>query len=361
MKIDFLIVGQGIAGTILSYILRRAGCQVKVIDNGKKTNSSRIAAGIYNPITGRKLVKTWYGDPLFKYLHIFYPEFEQSLKASFFHKREVYVPFESQEKQNTWTIQASEPEYEPYIKGFYRDLYPNDVIAPFGGMCITKAGYVDIPTMLDAYRQDLLNNELLIEEEFDYEEVVHNSDEVNWREISAQKLLFCDGTQSAFHNPYFKWLKFKPVKGEVLTIQFPKTVFSHIVNRGCWILPQKDGLYRVGSTYDNHDMSDQPTEMAKNKITEKLEALTTADYNIVEHKAGIRPATYDRRPFMGMHPIYKQIGVFNGFGAKGVSLVPYFAQHFMEVLLKGKTLMGLVDINRVIRRYNVKNEVLAKL
>ena len=361
MKIDFLIVGQGLAGTILSYTLRQAGCTVRVIDKESAQNSSRVAAGIFNPITGRKLVKTWYGDPLFNYLHDFYPAFERFLDTRFFYHRDVYVPFDSQEKQNTWTVQSSEPEYEPYIKGFYQNLYPDTVEAPFGGMCITKAGYVDIPAMLDAYRKELIENEILIEKELVYGEISHTENGVAWQGLEAKMLIFADGTHSAFNNPYFKWLAFRPVKGEVLTVEFPETKFEHIVNRGCWILPQDNGQYRVGATYDNHDMTETPTSSAKNKILEKLEALTTAKYKIIEHKAGIRPATYDRRPFLGIHPIYKQIGVFNGLGAKGVSLAPYFAQHFVEVLLNDKTLMGLVDIERVIRRYNVKNEVLAKL
>jgi len=361
MKIDFLIVGQGIAGTVLSYTLRRAGCTVKVVDNGGTQSASKVAAGIFNPITGRKLVKTWYGDPLFKYLHEFYPELEQFLNTRFFHKRDVYVPFDSQEKQNTWTVQASEPEYEPYIKGFYHNLYTNTVNAPFGGMCITKAGYADIPTMLDAYRLNLKENDLLIEKELHHEEIRHLAKGIAWQEIEADQLIFCDGTQSAFANPYFKWLEFRPVKGEVLTVKFPDISFEHIVNRGCWILPQKDGTYRVGATYDNHDMSLETTEAAKKKLQEKLEALTSAKYEILEQKTGIRPATYDRRPFLGIHPVYKQIGIFNGLGAKGISLAPYFAQHFCEVLLKDKNLMGLVDIERVIRRYQIKNEVLAKL
>ena len=45
-KIDYLIVGQGIAGTILSYKLIKKGYLVKVIDDGHRTASSTKAAGI---------------------------------------------------------------------------------------------------------------------------------------------------------------------------------------------------------------------------------------------------------------------------------------------------------------------------
>jgi len=361
MKIDYLIVGQGIAGTVLSYELRKAGCRVQVIENNKRKGSSKVAAGIFNPITGRKLVKTWYGDTLFPALHTFYPEFEEFLATKFFHPKDVYVPFDSQEKQNNWMVQAADPAYESYINGFKNDLYSDAIHAPFGGMCITKSGYVAIPEMLETYRKHLLKNDLLIEQEFDYESVKLLENSIQWRHIEAAKLIFCDGVESAFNNPFFKWLAFKPVKGELLKVKFEHTEFKHIINRGCWILPQKDGTCKVGATYDNHDLSENITENARVKLLEKLEMLSPVKYKVLEQLTGIRPATYDRRPFIGLHPLYKNIAIFNGLGAKGISLAPYFAKHFSQVLLNGETLMGLVDINRVIRKYAIKNEVLAKL
>lgn len=361
MKIDYLIVGQGIAGTILSYELRKAGCSVKVVENNKRKGSSKVAAGIFNPITGRKLVKTWFGDTLFPALHKFYPEFEQFLATKFFHSKDVYVPFDSQEKQNTWMVQAADPAYETYINGFSQDLYGDTILAPFGGMCITKAGYVAIPDMLDAYRQNLLQNDLLLEQTFDYEGIQHFENGIEWRNIEAKKIIFCDGVESAFTNPFFKWLAFKPVKGELLTVEFERVNFKHIINRGCWILPQKDGICKVGATYDNQDLSEDITVSAREKLLEKLAMLCTSEYKVLEQQTGIRPATYDRRPFIGTHPLYKNLAIFNGLGAKGISLAPYFAKHFAKVLIDGETLMGLVDINRVIRKYDIKNEVLAKL
>ena len=66
MDVDFIIVGQGIAGTVLADHLMAVGKNVLVFDEPSLSNSSRVAGGLYNPITGRKMVKTWLADELFE-------------------------------------------------------------------------------------------------------------------------------------------------------------------------------------------------------------------------------------------------------------------------------------------------------
>ena len=64
MQIDFLIIGQGISGTWLSYFLEKAGKSFIVIDNADPLSSSRLAAGVINPVTGRRHVEVWMADKI---------------------------------------------------------------------------------------------------------------------------------------------------------------------------------------------------------------------------------------------------------------------------------------------------------
>src|ERR1700748_2767938 len=64
MTTDVLIVGQGICGTFLSLELERAGLSYVVIDEERPFTASRVAAGLINPVTGRRIVKTWMIDEL---------------------------------------------------------------------------------------------------------------------------------------------------------------------------------------------------------------------------------------------------------------------------------------------------------
>ena len=74
---DYIIAGQGIAGTMLSWFLIREGKKVLVVDEKKENTSSRIAPGMFNPVTGRMLMKTWKADEIFPFAANTYRELEQ--------------------------------------------------------------------------------------------------------------------------------------------------------------------------------------------------------------------------------------------------------------------------------------------
>ncbi|WP_020527484.1 NAD(P)/FAD-dependent oxidoreductase [Flexithrix dorotheae] len=351
MELDYLIIGQGIAGTILSHTFIQNGKKVMVVDNGKKHISSRIAAGIFNPITGRKMVKTWYGDHLFPFFHQFYPEFENFLDCSFFHQLKVYHPFDTQEKQNDWLAAMGEPKFQDYVGGFEDGKeYQGIVKGDFGGMKVHQAGYVDISLMLDEYRKWLDKNNFLIAEEFSEREMSFEEDFIQWKDFSAKKVIFCDGTGST-KSSFFHWLPFRPVKGELLVVKLASEPICEIISRGCWVLPVGNGLYKVGATYDHSELNFSPSEKGRMILEERLQALLKIPYEIVDQKAGVRPATYDRRPFIGIHPENPKIGIFNGLGAKGISLAPYFANMFYNHLEKNDSLIMEVDIKRVLKKY----------
>jgi glycine/D-amino acid oxidase-like deaminating enzyme len=78
MQTEFLIVGQGISGTWLSYYLQKANRSFIVIDNEQPNSASRVAAGIINPVTGRRIVKTWMIDELFLFLFLLMKNWEMN-------------------------------------------------------------------------------------------------------------------------------------------------------------------------------------------------------------------------------------------------------------------------------------------
>ena len=73
--------------------------------------------------------------------------------------------------------------------------------------------------------------------------------------------------------------------------------------------------------------------------------------SVIEQYAGIRPTTQDRRPFIGIHPKFATLCTFNGFGSKGVSLIPFCADHFIKHLEQDETLDSELSINRYYSLY----------
>ena len=115
MKCDYLIIGQGLAGSVLAYYLLDKNRSVLVIDDPDLPKSSTVAAGIYNPFTGRKLVKTWMADTLFACIEAFYDKMQGQLGVEFLHKMPMYRPFLSQQEQNDWVAKADDPAFSRYV------------------------------------------------------------------------------------------------------------------------------------------------------------------------------------------------------------------------------------------------------
>lgn len=80
----YLLVGQGIAGTVLAHHFLQANIPFEIWDSPRHFNSSFAAGGIFNPVTGRKLEKTWMAEALFDYLFPFYQQLEATLGKAFF-------------------------------------------------------------------------------------------------------------------------------------------------------------------------------------------------------------------------------------------------------------------------------------
>ena len=120
-----------------------------------------------------------------------------------------------------------------------------------------------------------------------------------------------------------------------------------IYNRRIFVLPQTAHEAIVGATYNWQDTSLSPTAHARKILEEKLCSTFNLSYAVYDQQVGIRPATFDRRPFIGIHPQYPQLAIFNGLGTKGVSLAPYFAKIFVEHLLLQKELPQEIQLSRV--------------
>jgi len=92
MNLDYLIIGQGISGSLLAYHLIKYQKKILVIDDPKSNVSTSVAAGIYNPITGRRLVRTWNAHLLFPFLKKVYGELENILNVkSYIHMKTLPI------------------------------------------------------------------------------------------------------------------------------------------------------------------------------------------------------------------------------------------------------------------------------
>ena len=396
MEVDILIVGQGVCGTFLSRELDQAGLSYLVMDDPRPFTASRIAAGIINPITGKRLVKTWIIDDLLPFALRAYQEAGTALGINCIEPIRLIDFFPHPDARITFLARAAEsPEHLqlPEDEGACRDYFNYD----FGYGLVGPCYLTDLTALMAAVRADLSARGRLLEERFVQEELhlegqagqetrdgdqpgqdtghgvryrdqpgqstgygVRYRDQpgqdtgygVRYRDIRARRVIFCDGIEG-FHRPWFNLLPFSPNKGEALIAHIPplspeappKTMFK----RGISLIPLGNDLYWVGSSYEWSFKEEGPTAAFRSKTEGILRNWLKVPFTIVDHLAAIRPATLERRPFVGFHPVYPALGILNGMGTKGCSLAPYFARQLANHLTQGSPIHPEADVRRFTR------------
>lgn len=348
---NYIIVGQGIAGTVLAQTLLKEGKTVLLIDEGLEHATSAIAAGLYNPVVFKRLVKSWMADDLIPFMDTFYQEAEKLLKEQFYYKKQIVKLFADQTEKEFWLKKSSE-EVGVYLSQTIDLDYLNDCVEnPYGAAEVTAAGNLDMFAFLKSFRTHFLKNECLLQQKFEYGDLSISEQGVSYQNIDAQKIIFCEGHQTT-HNPYFNWLPFKLTKGELITIELKgghSIPINKVINKGVFILPVATNTYKVGATYEWVDLTIHPTEKGKSELIDKLKKVIRAPFDIIDHQAGIRPTVLDRRPLIGLHPKHPAVGIFNGMGTKGVMLAPYFAKQFSLFLNGRGNLLDEVNCLRFIK------------
>lgn len=346
MQVDYLIVGQGLAGTLLGHFLEAAGQSVYFINQPNPRAASRVAAGIINPITGRYFVKSWLVDELIPFARQSYQALEARFNCRFFFERNILRSLNNEREETDWLARLQEPGYAPYmievpsIEAYAQYAHP---IYAHGE--VTQSAQVQLDTLLDLYRRYLLQQDRLLEAPFHHTALQLLPNGIAYEGIQARKVIFCEGFQ-ATQNPYFNHLPFEGAKGEVLLVDIPNAHFEKLLKRKIFIVPLSSGHYWIGSNYARQFPNDLPTPQGRLQLIDELQQILHTPFEILEHQAAIRPTVKDRRPLIGLHPEHPQLGIFNGLGTKGASLGPYFARQFAAFLTAGGSLNEKVRLGR---------------
>jgi glycine/D-amino acid oxidase-like deaminating enzyme len=341
--LPFLIIGQGLCGTFLSYYLMKAGINVLVIDEPRPFTASRVASGVINPVTGRRIVRTWRIEELLPYALQAYATLGSELGVSLVKKCSLLDFHPGLQMKEAFEKRVSE-ETE-YLHLLADDQWQQHFNYFYGVGEVSPCLLIDLKLMLGMWRKKLQEQNALLDEKFDQQELQVYNDHVTYKNITAQKIIYCDGV-AGVTNPYFKNLPFAPNKGEALLVRIPGLPKENIYKQGISIVPWNDDLFWIGSSYEWNFQHDEPTDAFKKRIENQLKYWLKLHFEVVDHLASVRPANIERRPFVGIHPQHPSVGVFNGMGTKGCSLAPFFAKQLTDYLVEGKPIYEDADVRR---------------
>lgn len=331
-----MIVGAGLAGSVLARMLQTAGYSVFIVADPDTPSASRAAAGLINPVTGQRLVLQHNIDELLNSAGRFYRAVEAHFDIRLLHEKRMLRLFRNETERTAWEKRRDDPAYDSYI---------DHTLARSDGFIQRRTGWLDTNLLLDTLHGAFREKGVLAESFFSHEYLRIEPRQIRWRDIKAEKAIFCEGWRGQT-NPWFKHLPFQPAKGEILTIEgnAPDT----IINRGKWLLPIGERRCKLGATYDWEQIDENTTPEAREMLLDVLSELfpDAGEVCVTAHVAGVRPGSMDKLPFVGLHPTRPAIAIFNGFGSKGSLLIPWHAEQFIAHLLEGTPLPANADIAR---------------
>lgn len=342
--VDYIVVGIGLAGISFCEQLKTNKKSFVVFDNASQ-QSSTVAGGLYNPVVLKRFTPVWKCKEQLDLALSMYAELERLLHVKLDYKIPVYRKFASLEEQNDWFTASDKPILSEYLSTEIIKNENNAIDAPFGFGEVLETGRIDVKTLLDAYKTNLLNEALLFETIFKYDDLKINANGIQYESIQAKYIVFAEGF-GVSKNPYFKNAPLVPAKGELLTIYAPSLKIDYVLKAGVFLIPLEADLYIVGATYEWKDLSNSVTEVAKEELLDKLKKLINCEFEVVNQVAGIRPTVKDRRPLVGKHSEYKNMYILNGLGTRGVMIGPYVAQQLYNYIENGMPLEQEIDIAR---------------
>lgn len=323
---DILIVGQGLAGTMLGWELERAGISFAITDRGHANAATVAGAGLVNPITGRRLVKSWRIEALLPLARTAYRAMGDALGVSLWHEMRVRRFFADERERVVFAGKQEREELAPFV------AQADEV-----GFWIRDAARVDLAALLSRSQSRWRESGTL---------------KIGEIELAAELrrhalVIDCRG-QAGADTGEFDFIPWEFSKGERIEIAIEGLAPDLILNRRQWIAPVAAGVAWAGATHEPGVRDVAPSASARNLLEAAARDLLGPErlFTVTGHRAGVRVNLPDKHPVAGRHPSVKRLGLINGLGAKGAVWAPLLAREWMRHLIDGAPFDPEIDVRR---------------
>ena len=344
MKLDYIIVGLGLAGLAFAEQLIKANKSFVVFEDSSQT-SSLVAGGVYNPVILKRFTPVWNAKEQLQIALPFYEDLEHKFQTTFDYKFQTKKVFKSIEDQNNWFAALDNLKLIDFLDTDLDHQKKEGIVAEFGFGNVKQTGRIDTKKLVDIYRAYLEKRTLIKFDQFNHQLIKFYPNHLSYEDIDASRIVFCEGFGMR-ENIFFNYLPLNEVKGELITIYAPKLKIDFQLKSTLFVLPLGDDVYKVGATFNWSDKTSNPSKEGREELIEKLEKVINVPYKILSQTAGIRPTIKDRRPLVGTQPAFPNLAILNGLGTRGVMIAPTMAKALFNYLEKGEELDPEIDIKR---------------
>lgn len=311
---ELAVRGAGLAGSCLAWELHFRGVEFSVYDDFRAGASSRVAAGLVNPVTGKNFSPSWRYDEFFGEASAFYQRVGKVVGRDFWFPMPIVRLVD---EAGLTKVASKLHELSPWIGGV------EEASGWAGAVVFHGGGRVAVRDFCEATEAFMKRNG-------------------RWRAAApGAREIRCEGAaglMAGYLGPH------RCAKGEILTLRagWPQ---DHIrVGAGGWLVPIGEGLFKCGATYEWDRLDGEPTPEGRAKVVEIAMRLGGDTFQIVAHEAGVRPILRRSQPLIGA--LADGAAVFNGLGSKGSLYAPGVARRLADWLTEGKELDPELDISR---------------
>lgn len=331
MNSDTLIIGAGVIGLGVALELLQRGAKVTVLERGTTGNESSWAGGgILSPLCpwdypeevtrltsrGAALFPAW-AQALHEATGID-PEYEANGML-------VLPPFDMQAAQQ-WCAAHS----------VHMQVMDN------GALLLPDVAQVRNPRLMQALRKrvEMLGGHII--EQCEVRNIVVEEGRVRALvtgsgEFSAENFVVTAGAWSKqVLGQFALQIDIKPMRGQMLLFKFDQPPLRHIVLQGdLYLIPRRDGHLLVGSTLEDVGFDKSITQTAHDSLRQRAVNILPQlrDMSLVQHWAGLRPASPHNIPTISRHPQLKNLYLNSGHFRYGVTM----AAASVEILLNEMT------------------------
>ncbi|MCH8506663.1 MAG: FAD-binding oxidoreductase, partial [Ectothiorhodospiraceae bacterium] len=247
MSRKVLIVGQGLAGSLLAHELDLRGVDLLVIDPGRAETATRVAAGLLNPFTGPRFQspeppQAWFASAVRGWRRM-----EQRLSARLLQDMKVSRLIRDASELERLRQRRADPGNGTLLGEWLPPEASSPLNDPLGRTEI-RAARVDLPLFLDRTRDWLHEHGRLVYEELDYADLAFTAHGAGWKHHELAAVVCCQGYQ-ARTNPWFATLPWRVSHGESLVLRAADGWPGRAVSRGRNLVPLGGDQAWLGATY----------------------------------------------------------------------------------------------------------------
>ena len=347
-KPDVVIVGAGVFGLLTARELGRAGLSVLLVEKGQPgREASRASAGILSPLYPWRALAPL--QALAHWSQQYYPVLVDDLRRDTAIDPELLnsgmLVFGEDERQvaQAWARYSARP---------LDILEPRQVVAcepalggssPRPAVFLPTVSHVHSSRLMRALTESVYGLGIPIREDLAVTGITTREGRVTGintaeGEIPTDRIVICAG---AWSGELLEGLEVRgnvrPVKGQVIQFDGPPGLLSRILlDRGCYIIPRRDGSLVVGSTIEETGFDVSTTQEGRDQLQEAAARVLPAlgNLSVQRHWAGLRPATRDELPYIGAHSELRGLYLNTGHFRHGLTTAPASARLLADIVLE---------------------------